>query len=96
MATEVEEKEALIKKVMNSTEFNSEEKLLIIKALMKEDTPVYPYGGVIYNPTYVPPYEPQKVWYGDGDYTDPYKITCYKTTTASSDCSHHGHKGGRK
>ena len=39
MATKVEEKEALVKKVMNSTEFNSEEKLLIIKALMKEDTP---------------------------------------------------------
>lgn len=91
MATEVEEKEALIKKVMNSTEFNSEEKLLIVKALMKEDTPVYPYGGLIYNP----PYEPQKVWYGDDFHHDPYKITC-KTTALSNDCSHHCHKGGRK
>ena len=94
MAKEVEEKEALIKKVMNSTEFNSEEKLLIIKALMKEDTPVYP-NGITYTPYYNQPYEPMKVWYGDGNYSDPYKITC-KTTTTSNDCSHHCHKGGHK
>jgi len=93
MSDTTEKKNDLIKKVMNSTEFESDEKLEIIKALMAEPQVQFvPYERTIY------PYEPQKVWYG-GPVIDPYKITCSNRTCVNemtvSDNSH-CHRKGRK
>ena len=83
MATEVDEKANLVKKVMDSKDFDSEEKLQILKALMKEENAsLPPYEKITYIP-YQMPYEPMKVWYE----TDPYYITC-NTPKATTSCEY--------